>query len=568
MKSLGRAGCVVIVFLLVVADAMGPARLTNGTLNDYVSVPAIAVVALVLAAFYVVIFKARPFMEPPDQFPREDVDPIHSAKLRSFAENEADVDTLQSKIFGLVVAEPSAVRQRVVEDYVPDHRTLRQTVTIAARIPKKLLPVNADGTETVYFPALLAEKGELQDGFDVYTESGDPAIVLNYREYLRLASAALHAFLLAAYRLRVGEPLPPVAREAELHAIEDMMSRRLIGSPPPTYRGAREIAQLRVENAAIRDLAAKVVQRLTTHYAVVMLVSGHRKGRFVVKYSRTLIPSAKLSESGTKRRLTFPAWLRQMLGARPVVINIELDNASTCQSYHLRIDGLDGLYLASQQALDMKQLVKRTAKDAPTPPHCRFRRKLGQSHAHFYARYFPDRVDTERPRLEFKYYETPPGSTFRAAVNAFACLALVWFAGMMSVLSVAGSASATSDPKSDIPAILLAFPAAAASWIGFEAPTGRLFEGTLTARFCLVATAVLSLASSGLYMARYIQGKSFLPGSLPYGLSFLGLADVAWSTLVFLAMVNAVYIGYRTCFAGWCYAWLATRVDEPRPPKE
>ena len=557
MRSWIGIGCVVTVFLLVLVAGLDPGAITDGLLNSYVFVPVFAALSLGLGVYYVKYFKAKPFMAEVGNFPRPAVHRSRAEKLRRDAERECAISTDQAKIFALVLAAPAAVRQRVVEDYEPNHRTLRQTVSVTSRIPPALLSTASDDEQIIYFPVLLAEKGELQDEFDVYTDGDVPAVVLAYREYLGFASAVLHGLLLAAYSLNVRDRLPEVARQAELHAIEDMMLRHTDKPAPLDYRGAQAVEKLDVKNEAVRDLAAKVVRKLTTHYAIVALVGGHHAGRFLVKYSRTLIPDAKLSESGTERRLTFGGWMRQMLGAKPVEIDVELDNASTCQSYHLRVAGPDGLYLASQETIAMGEIEERTAQDAPTPPHLRFRRRLGQAHAHFYARYFPEKIGGERPRVRFKYYETPPGSTFRAAVNALACFALVWLAGAMSMLS-AGS----TDPKSDLPAILLAFPAAAASWIGFEAPAGRLFEGTLSARFCLLATAILSIASSGLYIAHYIRGDKFSSTPLPYGLSFLWVSDLGWAILLLFALLNALYIGYRACFAGWCYAWLASRVDK------
>lgn len=548
----------VTLFLLIVVEGLGPGVVTRGLLDGHVSASVFAVAFLGLSAFFVTYFKAKPFMAEAGRFPRPAVHRSRAEILRRDAERERGISTDQAKIFALVLAEPAAVRQRVVEDYEPNHRTLRQTVSITSRIPSAFLnSKTADAKQAVYFPVLLAEKGELQDEFDVYLDGNVPAVVLAYREYLGFASAVLHGLLLAAYSLKVGDTLPEAARQAELHAIEDMMSRRLKNGTPPDYRGAQAVEDLDVKNQAVRNFAAKVVRKLTTHYAIVALVGSHHAGRFLVKYSRTLIPDAKLSEPGTERRLTFSGWMRQMFGAKPVEIDVELDNASTCQSYHLRVAGPDGLYLASQETVAMGTIEQRTAQDAPTPPHLRFRRRLGQAHAHFYARYFPEKIAGERPRVRFKYYETPPGSTFRAAVNAAACFALVWLAGAMSMLS-GGSA----DGKSDLPAILLAFPAAAASWIGFEAPAGRLFEGTLSARFCLLATAILSLASSGLYITHYIRGGKFSSIPLPNGMSFLWVNDLGWSILLLLALLNVVFIGYRACFAGWCYSWLASRVDE------
>jgi hypothetical protein len=238
------------------------------------------------------------------------------------------------------------------------------------------------------------------------------------------------------------------------------------------------------------------------------------------------------------------------LGAKPVEVEIELANASTCQSYHLRIAGPSGLYLSEQTPIDFDNAVTKTAKGAPTPPHCRFRRRLGQAHAHFYSRYFPETAAEERPRIKFQYLEVPPGSMFRATATAFACLALVWLVGWLSKMA---------NNPSDVPALLLAFPALAATWLGFDAPSKRLLEGTLSARFCLLATGILSISGSGLFMLQAARGQADPLPPLPLNISFLGVSNWPWAVLVAFALINFVHIAYKTFVATWRYAYLSTR---------
>src|SRR5260370_10955851 len=240
------------------------------------------------------------------------------------------------------------------------------------------------------------------------------------------------------------------------------------------------------------------------------------------------------------------AWLRILLGARPISVTVSLDNAWTCQSYHVRVDAPEGLYLANQVLIASKKYLglteeKYKAKGAPTSAHYRFRRRLGQSYAHFYGRFFPSPLPGERrPKLRLEFYEVPPGSVFRAAVASAACLILVWVVGFVI--------SRTTDPGSDVPAWLLVFPGVAASWLGFDAPTGRLFEGTLASRLSLVATTVISVSASGLFVLNR-SGLTLFDGSLPTDtplfslrmcgeFSVLGITKWAWAILAILALFN------------------------------
>lgn len=562
MKSWIRWANVTIVLVLVIVDSVGVGSLMR---HPWIS-GATTAVLLVAAPVYTRRAYTKPFKAKPGSFPRDQVPDIRARRLLSDAERERSIGAPQAKIFALAVTDPAALRQRVVEDYDPNRRTLHQTVSVQVQVPAPMLQAaQASPEQNLFFPTLLAKKGTLQDGFDVFDGGNTPASVLSYREYLKFAAAVLHGLLATAYGLHVSDPLPKVARDAELFAIMAMMKRAQpeAANTAPDYSGAEALERLTVRTAAVRTLAANFVRKLTTHYAIVAVIPSHCNGRFLVRYQRILIPDVKLSDPDTKRRLTLKGWLRMALGAKPVEVTIELDNASTCQSYHLRVNGPEGLYLASQETIDMDAIVRRTARDAPTPPYCRFRRRLGQPHAHFYARYFPeiDLKNNERPRIKFRYFEIPPGSNFRAFVTATACLALVWLTGFVSTqTAILGS---QSDARSDIPALLLAFPALAATWLGFESPSGRLFEGTLAARCCLMMTAILSLSASGLFMAHnlLIEGpQRWL--SLPGHVSILSVADLGWAILIAFALVNWVYIAYRAYIATWSYAYLSSRQDD------
>src|SRR5688500_5822288 len=100
-------------------------------------------------------------------------------------------------------------------------------------------------------------------------------------------------------------------------------------------------------------------------------------------------------------------------------------------------------------------------------------------------------------------------------------------------------------PDTDAPAFLLAFPALAATWLGFEAPKQRLLEGTLSSRMCLIVTAALSLAASDLFIAHKSAGDSFEWPLLWSANSVLGVTHWDWAVLVCFSILNALLIGYK-----------------------
>ena len=215
--------------------------------------------------------------------------------------------------------------------------------------------------------------------------------------------------------------------------------------------------------------------------------------------------------------------------------------------------GTDGLFLIEQQAINMKKTERMHAIDGPTIPYLRFRKRLGQAHAHFYARYFPEQPEEgEQPMVRFRYAEMPPGSIFSAVVASLAGFLLIWIIGAVN--------SVVTDPGTDAPAFLLAFPAIAAAWLGFEAPTRRLLEGTLAARVSLSLTAIQSIAATALFMLhKGLSDQIERWPHLPAGMSLLGVSDIAWLALLVVALINCSFMVYRYAVAVHEYSLFSSR---------
>lgn len=237
------------------------------------------------------------------------------------------------------------------------------------------------------------------------------------------------------------------------------------------------------------------------------------------------------------------------MAPRPVELLIDIENARTCQSYHLEVTNTDGLYLLDQTAVDFGDTEKAHATAAPTPPHLRFRERLGQPHAHFYARYFPEvPVANERPRVRFRYEEVPPGSLFRATVAAVTGFFVVWVAGLI--------ASSGSKPDATAVVVLLLVPSIAAGWLGFAIQHRRLLEGTLASRAILGVTAAASLISAALYL---VGDGSSAWGRLPYDASILGVSDVLWAVIVMAQAITAGFATYRYGLRVMQFSYYAAR---------
>jgi hypothetical protein len=507
-------------------------------------------------------------------------------RLQQDAGTSKVVNALQAKVFASAVLWPTDVRQRIVETYIPERNTIRKRVRIEVQLPvtsfrhnkvgvaaalhgnsptpahqpvcalaatdatssaaasmgsegcglTRLLEDDQDRRDglpedlkTIYFPVLIPRKGALHDNFDVLAADGTIVPVLAYREYLQLAAGTLRLLLTPNGNADV--------RKAELRALEEISQRRLkLGDPVPQRSTPSGHEQIRaaISGDTQAAIAADFAEKLREHYAVVAVVQPDARGRFVITYEQTIIPDAPYER------------LAAALGARPLDLVVDLDNASTCQSYHLRVECPDSLYLRRQTLKASQETLQRIQLDAPTVAHTRFQKRLGQAYAHFYARFFPVNAPGHpAPKIKFTFCEVPPASVFRASIAAVACFLLVWAVGVVI--------SRQPDPGTDAPAFLLAFPAVAAALLGFDRKSHSLLESTLHARLSLIVTALLSILASALFMAHKALSETKADNKPPSGgwvdwpkilteadgVPILGVTSWLWIVLILVGLLNA-----------------------------
>ena len=264
------------------------------------------------------------------------------------------------------------------------------------------------------------------------------------------------------------------------------------------------------------------------------------------------------------------AWLAILFGARPISVTVSLDNSWTCKSYHVRVDAPEGLYLSSQKLIASRKYLRTRWQKMLLHPLITASGAGWANHMHIFmvASSLARLSGERRPKLRLEFYEIPPGSVFRATVASGASLALIWLVGFVI--------SRTRGTGTDAPAFLLAFPGIIASWLGFDAPSGRLFEGTLAARMSLILTTVISVAASGLFVMN-ASGLSLFYGNLPTethafggppnaGFSVLGITKWSWAVLVVIALINTIYMTYRWLCISWRFKHFSERLDPSEPP--
>jgi hypothetical protein len=525
----------------------------------------------------------------------------------------SSIDEFQAMAFMYAIIEPAMVRQRITERYVPGRRTLAQQVTIEAHIPSRVMEhrtpyapahIQLEGSvdfgsstrdltlmgtfdehqasqegSTVLFPILTPPKGELINDLRVTGSDGALLPIMSYRQYLQLVARVMRTLMCVAYGAdKLDETLHKAAIEAERFALSCIMRR---GGSEPDNTGYGALRQLmtnkNVKNVAALNMAARLADKLASSYATVAAIPCPPDGHFVVTYERVVTPRMERPARGLIGKVKLA--LRLLLGARPIEITIDLDDAASCQSFHLVIDAQDGVYVGEQGSKDLiaycsahhehSEEVKRRGKfTGNPPPYFRFLRRAGQRHAHFYTRFFPhpirDLKDGDKiPSVWFRFYEVPPGSVFRAMIAAVAAMCLVWLVGFVTWRSSDG------DPGTDVPAFLLIFPAIAAGLLGFEARPHHLLEGTLAARLSLLCTAVTSLAASALFMAYKSGLIARADDSYADDFQILWNGARSWSILLLISIVNAACIFYTYTRRGWMYWYLSKwRGDEYRGPVE
>jgi hypothetical protein len=464
---------------------------------------------------------------------------------------------------------------------------------------------------SISIPAVILPKGALNDDFSVYGGGDEELPAYSYTEYLQLAARVLHVLLTNAFAIPVtgtagesGQASTPSELSTAVQDAENVALRSIIrrGSPnedeirtavagikslqrslPPLSGGLprEESDKLRQQAWTLLQLAAKFVETLSYDYAIVVPASCRADGRIGLRYERTVVPSLQLSRRTPGRspaKLTgwlmrsFKDRLRLLLGARPVDLTISLENACTSQSFHLMVVCPDGLYLKDQNIPHINEYLHNNARPMNVPPYCRLRRRLGQPYAHFYSRYFPepkekrqhesagqpDDSGKQSPRAPYLYlvfHEVPPASIFRASLVAVSTALLIWLVGLVV------SHIPNGDPGTDVPAFLLVFPAVIAAWLGFDAPSRRLLEGTLGGRLSLMFSALSAVAASGLFMI-YKTKLGMLHGEFPRKIAVFGIGQISWALLVGLAGMNALYACYFAFIRSWQFTHLSSRAAD------
>ena len=495
-----------------------------------------------------------------------------------------DLDTVYHKeavlAFVKLIIDPVSYRSRVAESSTLEERVVTQHVSVEFSLP----PIPAT-PPAVYVPLLMPLKGQLLDNFRLTDASGTSLPDLSFEDTTRLAAAGLHLLLTSALETGTDPGAMPGASAIAATARDAAKMSSLYGLGinllnQIARRGAvaqSEAAQF-IDDAldtttlsltkAGKSLIREYALALSVAYPVVAVVPAGSivGGVLLLKYERAVIP-ASLHEKGR-------GMLRVALGIKPFQIAVPLQLGATAASYHLRLNGPANKYVRGQyfrcsvckadvqrnwvpveireaenreaenrdgeKAGGKRQCSHRTEENESSVSqllgegtHYRVRARYGQSFVHLYLRGFGrgDRPQFRDLELFAQFKEVPPGSRGVAVVTA---LVATVFVGIIGHLVSQGRAP----QNSDVPALMLALPAAAASWFGFSTDGGSLVGSSLLARLSQLLTAAVSFTGIAMYFTAHRQ-------HLPWGLSLLGVSSGVWALMFFVSGMNFLYILYR-----------------------
>lgn len=475
-----------------------------------------------------------------------------------------------------MINEPELSRTRTVESISLQGRVISQRVTTDFQLPAVHAGAGAasgssggaaGGTTAgtageIYIPIMLVRKPELIDNLSITDAQGQSLTVLSFEDTARLIAVTLR-FLVMSCRLSTtgGQPpqnaqLPIEVWRAEAQLLELIHT---IGNPGNVEDDIDKAFNLlglsSTQPVSERQVWLRGFVKTLSHAypLIVALPVQDQADRVVISYQRTLIPA--LSIDGVRGRL------RLALGLRPFKVSVDTTLSRLSKSYHLQVQGPASQYLM-EQTLRCSICQQPLARDGVAPPqgsaapghqhrafpprgrrpYFELRGKRGQSYAHLYMRGFATR-SKENFVLAASFGETPPGTMASATITAaVSCL-------LIAAVGHAEAAGVTHG--SDIPPLLLALPAAAASWFGFNSDGEAVLRSSLAARLSLFASGIGSLLAACVFLMTKRPEKTVNPFMPPH---VFGMHLPSWWSVLFIvAFVNLMAISAQLMVRSWSY---------------
>ncbi|MGW4637978.1 hypothetical protein ACWEN6_05595 [Sphaerisporangium sp. NPDC004334] len=479
-------------------------------------------------------------------------------------------------VFLSMILQPEKSRTRTVETISLESRVVVQDVRIEMSFPAlesgpwtlprtepgpgrrprrrgaEQAPAERPGGET-YVPILTCLKREMVDNFEVRARDGALLDILCHDETIQLISSSLY-FLIELVLSDANAGAPVSTERVQKAAVSFLM--------PICGRLSEEAAATAIDKGlgyiGVRaDSPCEKVQWLREFVytlgeagpIVAVVPEAMKSRRLQVSYRRTMVPPSTSRQPRHRLRLA--------LGLRPVTMQMAPGMAHNSTSYHLQIKAPESQYLmeqtlrcadcgdplsASEIETDGSQTCVHLKLSQDTEPYFQLLGKRGQNYAHLYMRGFTG-MDWRKIKFTSSFGEVPPGTLASAVVTA---------ATSLSLIGAVALAEARGLPRtSDVPALLLALPAVAASWFGFSSDNEAGLRSSLAARCSLILGGLTSLVACALFIVTRTIEDAQKADSLP--LMDNGMRWWAWVGLAYLAGANFGYVSIQLVIRSSAY---------------
>jgi len=507
-----------VVYLVVAAALLG-LSITGGWLGDWPAPIrwgahlALALLALVSAVAFV-----RTFDPKSNGSAVTSTEPVEAfqflTELRKTA-RETQIPDAELLAFAERIATPWLARTRVIEDInIEDSHLVRH-----ARVEYRIDNHRAGGG-SLFMPLVRPQRGHLVDNFAASSATGERLVTLSRGETLALV----------AQTIRLLFELSPVGLTDD----DDSVLLEIQSLSAVAFGSPNEPISWPTSTDPYSEMLRQFVESLTDSYAVVAIIPEDQLVSavkplwvFGAEYTYT-IPLAHVVAPTKGRFDRFRSWLRDLAFLPPYIMEVDVTKSLRCGSYHLTVNSPRGYVVQASALRNGDVQVQRRTGQPMAGWHFRVPPAIVQPFTHLYTRGFRG-SGLPNPRFRVEFTERLPGSVGRALMTAVLTFFVVWLGGTFSNMKDSG--------RSEVFALALAFPALAATWMGYESQ--RSGSDSLSARVSTLVSVVAATAGIGLVAAEQ-SGRVTVDSS--ERISILFVTNPNWLGPLMLSLVNAFAI--------------------------
>jgi hypothetical protein len=555
---LRRFGVIAVLAGLValVVGGLASAALSHGMLWAILLRSALALAALGLMAK--VVFRTTD-IRPPEGIGRPIA--ITPSKREIWQAYTNCIDTYDAHTLGLVVKMMinlphylERINEDVaLQDEVPELNILTHQIY---RIGKKAPSTDQqpDHPHTLLVPVVLAEKGQLLDGFEILDSDGREVPTLSYNKTRGLLALAIQELI---FKIAPSETTGITTEQAHDRRKQARNDSTLAVCAPGPRKKQPENRQIEINRLldTIDDLPTTpdwksrikhFCETLADYYLVIAEVPVPDGAYVGIKYKQR-VPLERSSQNILNR-------VRSRFGLRFSAIDIPLNLfALGVEAYHLQMDATPMQYVYDHHLEwlgdpNRKRLTQADLCVGEFKPYVRLHYDTAQPAMHLYIRRQLEpksRAATtarsgfaDRLKSVVELREIPPGALGATTVVSVVTAAII---GFFAITSIGEQTSGSQTVSSDIPALILALPGAASLIIGSWLDLSRLRQASLATYLGLAASVMLSLTSALYFL---LDAYRHVPGRLVLFInSHVAMhTDIGWLVLAGLSATSALFL--------------------------